>query len=184
MEMLFSLFGVWRLARFDRLGMGYIDPSIEAARRSFFAAVIVAPAYALMLGVRFTELSPSPDPFRFAAAETIAYALSWIAYPLAMAGICQALSRSDRYAGYVCAYNWSLVLQNAVVLPLVILSLTEILPAGVMQVLWLVAIVGITAYVWFIARTALSVSGTAAFGIVALDFILSFFISGAADGLY
>jgi hypothetical protein len=183
-EIVSSLFGAWRLARFDPAGIGFINASIEGARRSFFAAAIVAPAYALMLAVRFSGLDQETDAARFVIAETIAYVLSWVAYPLAMVPVSRALGRFDRYAGYVSAYNWSLVLQNALVLPLVILSASGLLPGGLIQMLWLFAIIAITAYVWFIARTALAISGTAAIGIVALDFVLSFLISGAADGLH
>ncbi len=46
-EAIVSLYGAWRLARLDRRGFEVFDQTPAGAIRSFFAAVLVAPMYAL-----------------------------------------------------------------------------------------------------------------------------------------
>ena len=46
-EVLGALYGAYRLARIDPAGMTYFNLSFEGFWRSFFAAVLVAPAYAV-----------------------------------------------------------------------------------------------------------------------------------------
>jgi hypothetical protein len=179
-----AMFGAWRLARLDARGTECFENSVEGVWRSFFAAVLVYPAYALMLVLRYTHLPEGTDAARFAFAETIAYVISWVAYPLIMLNVARALDRGERALVYISAYNWSLVLQNALVLPLSALSLAGLLPAGLDQLLWLAAIGAILVYVWFVARAGLKLSRLAATGVVAIDVTLSLVISAVADGLY
>ena len=51
-ETLRALYGAYRLARLDAGGMAYFDSSIGGFWRSFFAAVLVVPFYALLLVMR------------------------------------------------------------------------------------------------------------------------------------
>ena len=50
-EIVASLYGAWRLMRLDPTGMTYFNLSADGFWRSFFAAVIVAPAYVLFVVV-------------------------------------------------------------------------------------------------------------------------------------
>jgi hypothetical protein len=183
-EIVTSLWGAWRLARLDPRGIACFQTTVEGVWRSFFAAALVAPAYGLMLAMRFGGAAEGTDPLRFALAEAIAYVVSWVAYPLVMVSVARSLDRLDRYCGYICAYNWSLVLQNLLVLPLSILTMAELLPAGLLQILWLAAIAVITAYVWFIARVGLDLAPLTAVGVVGIDLLLSFLVGAVADSLY
>lgn len=184
-EIWLSLYGAWRLARRDPAGIGWFAGSSDGAARSFFAAVLVAPAYALMLALRFAALpEDAAEPVPFAAAETIAYVVSWVAFPLAMASLSQALGRFDRWPLFVCAYNWSLVVQNALILPVAVASTAGLIPPAVAGLLWLPLLAFLIAYAWFIARVALEVPPSTAFAIVGLDFLLSFAIDATADALH
>ena len=49
-----SLYGAYRLARADKSGLNYFDASIDGFWRSFFAAVVIAPLFALFLIVRYS----------------------------------------------------------------------------------------------------------------------------------
>ena len=79
-ELAASVYGAYRLARLDPNGLRFFDASPAGARRSFYAAAIVAPFYALMLAVGAPE--PASDTLRFSLVEGIAYVLSWVAYPV------------------------------------------------------------------------------------------------------
>jgi hypothetical protein len=174
------------LARLDPGGMAFFDTSVGGVWRSFFAAVIIAPLYALLLSIRLPleGAGSEIDPLQFWLTEGTAYVVSWVAYPVIMITVTQLLNRSDRFQEYVVAYNWSMVLQNALILPIGILSASGVISTDAGGFLWLVALVLILIYMWFIARTALALPPFAAAGIVALDIALSFLISGVARGMY
>ena len=183
-EIVLSVYAAGRLAQFDARALGYFDASPAGVFRSFFAAALVAPFYALTLATRFAATADGVDPVRFALSEGIAYVLSWVAFPLMMADIAQAVDRPGRLYLYITAYNWSLVVQNALILPLAVLVTTGIIPVDLGQLLWLGAIAAIIVYLWFIARSALEISGIMAAGIVVLDIIVSLIISAIAGQLY
>ncbi len=179
-----SIYGACRLARLDRSGMSYFDTSLAGVWQSFFAAVLIAPFYALLLAIRFPLTGGTVDPLHFALAEAVAYVLSWVAFPVVMASLTQTMGCWDRFPAYLVAYNWSLVVQNAVFLPIGLLGATGIIPADAATFLWLLALVAVVVYIWFIARTALELPPFTCAGIVLLDIALSFLISATADSLY
>jgi len=183
-EIVTSLYGACRLARFDPNGMSYFDTSVEGVWRSFFAAVLIAPFYAVLLAIRFPLDGGDIDPMQFTLAEGVAYVMSWVAYPVVMVTLTQVMGCWERFPAYIAAYNWSMVLQNALFLPIGILGATGAISADAASFLWLVALVAVLVYIWFIARTALDLPPFTCAGIVILDIALSFLISAMADGLY
>ena len=64
-----SIYGAYRLARLDAAGMSYFDTSVAGFWRSFFAAVIIAPFYAMLLAIRFPIIAADADPTRFVLYE-------------------------------------------------------------------------------------------------------------------
>ena len=84
-----SLYGAYRLARFDARGMTYFETSLAGFWRSFYAAVIVAPVFAVLLVMRYAAGGEAVDEARFASVEAIAYVIAWIAFPLVMVSLAQ-----------------------------------------------------------------------------------------------
>jgi hypothetical protein len=182
-ELVRALYGAFRLARFDADGMTYLDQTVGACWRSFFAAVLVLPLYATLLVAQFATGQVAADGFRFAVVEAIAYVIGWLLFPVAMATVAPMMGRNERYVGFIVAYNWASVWQNTVILPIAILGTVGILPAPGGEFLSLVAFCYVLAYGWFVARTALDVPGSWAAGLVVLDLFLSFLLKGASEGL-
>ncbi len=180
-EAAFALYGAYRLARFDARGMTYFETSIEGFWRSFYAAVIVAPFYAVLLLMRHAAGGAAVDGVRFASVEAIAYVIAWVAFPLAMVPLARVLDREERYLGYIVAYNWASVLQNAVYLPLVMLGVAGTISAETAQALVLIAIFLILVYTWFITKVALTVGARTAAALVALSLVLSFLVNWVAS---
>ena len=181
-EAIVSLYGAWRLARLDPRGIELFDRSEAGAVRSFAAAVPVLPLYvlaALMLAPR----GPTTHPLRWLSVQAIAYVLSWVAYPVAAESLTRMMGCRQRFAGYLSAYNWSMVLQNAALLPLTLLTILQVLPDDIMQFLWLAAIAVVMGWLWFIARTALAIGGLAAAGLVLADQLISMLIDNLATRL-
>ena len=174
-----GVFGVWRLAHFDPQGMAFIDRTIEGFWKSFFSAVIVLPGYvalmALARGNQSGEIANAPL-WRVVTIEGIAYVIAWVAFPLAMVVIADLLDRREHYIGFIVAANWSAVVQIAVLLPAAAIYAATGISLALM--LYIVLWSGIFVYAWFIAKTAMDITGPAAVGIVALSFVLDILIDG------
>jgi len=181
-EMLNGLYGAYRLLRLDPRGMAFFNISEEGFWNSFKAAAIVFPLFSLLILVRYATDTIATPLWRYISIETIAYVIGWIAFPVVMAGVCRQYQRADRYVGFVTAYNWAAVLQNAIYLPIAILSVSGRITTGG-GLLVLVTMAVIIVYNWFIAKTALEISAPAAAGVVIIDFIVSFAINMYAEAL-
>ena len=180
-EVVAALYGAYRLARFDPSGLDFFDATIAGFWRSFFAAVLVAPVYLVLLLIRYSQLVDQIALFRFFAIEVIAYVIAWVAFPVIMASLARTLGRDAFFIRYIVAYNWGAVLQNGLYLPIAILATGGLLAGSGANALGLLALSLIIIYVWFITRTALEVAGGIAAGIVGLDFLLSILINGFAE---
>jgi hypothetical protein len=180
-ETLRALRGAWRLAAGDRTALALFDDSVGGFWRSFRAALIIAPAQALLLALKYAGEPPAAGWPRIAAVELIAYAMSWLAFPVAMELVCRLLDRERAWRGYIVVYNWAAVLQIAVFVPAVLLAAA--LPGALTSLLLLVIWLAVMIYTWLIARIALAVHPLSAAAIVVLDFALTYLIGKAADGL-
>jgi hypothetical protein len=182
-EIAAGAYGAWRLALFDPAGMQWFDRSIEGFWRSFRVAALVAPAYALLLYLHDLSGSPPPDLARYLVVQAIAYVVMWVAFPLVMAHLAPIIDRDAEYLGFVVAYNWSTILQMAVLLPLAFLLAGRTEPGGPASLLALAGQLALLVYEWFIVKTALRLGGFAATGLVLLDFVLSLLIGSVTDHL-
>ena len=182
-EVMTALYGTYRLARLDAAGMDFFDATPAGFWRSFFAAVLIAPFYLLLLTIRFSGLPETAPFFSFIAIESIAYVIVWVAFPLLIASLAKILDRDSHYIRFIVAYNWAAVLQNGLYLPIAIMATSGLLAAGTANALGLMALSLIVFYTWFITRTALEIPAGIAAGIVGLDFLLSILINTVATGL-
>jgi hypothetical protein len=168
-----GLTGALRLARLDRSGMRYFEPTVDGFWRSFQAAVIAAPIYLLLILLRTDEHPLSADPLRATLIEAIGYVIEWTAFPLAAWYLARAFNCSGRYFGFVVAYNWANVIQVAVYVPVALLAATSVLPDSLISILALAVTAAVIYYQYFITRTALGVDALAAIAFVGTDFVLS-----------
>jgi hypothetical protein len=187
-EIVFAFYGAWRLALLDAGGIAYFGTTTDAFWRSFFAAAIIAPFFAVVMALRYSldmgdvSLDMSDvDPARFVTIEAIAYVTGWVAFPYAMLSIARLIDRDEHYVRFIVAYNWTAVLQNALYMPIICLAMIGALPDGLSAILQFVALAVILFYTWFITRTALDIGGPAAVAIVLFDLILGIFINVYAD---
>ena len=121
-EVLTALYGALRLARFDPSGLDFFEQTETGFWRSFFAAVLVAPFYLMLTSIRYSGLTETVPFVRFLAIETIAYVIAWVAFPLLMAALTRSLGREAHYIRTIVAYNWAAVWQNALYMPVAMLS--------------------------------------------------------------
>jgi hypothetical protein len=180
-EILRSSYGAWRLLLGDASGLTHIDTTSAGMWRSFLLAPLLLPFFLLMVIQHAIEVGAGRSWPHIFGIELSAYAIGWSAFPLAMVWIAPLIDREREYDGYIAAYNWSNVVQFALVMPLVLVGLVSILPDGILEVLSIAVNLGLLAYGWFIARTALRLPALGAIAIVALDFIIAIFVRTIAD---
>lgn len=169
-----ALYGAYRLARLDPNGLSYFDISPTGFWHSFTAAILVFPLYLATMLARWVAQAEPTNGIRFIAIEMIAYVIAWTAFPVLMTVVVKAVDREQYYMRGIIAYNWAAVLQNVLYLPVVILGLVGV--RGI-EPLSLAVLIFVLFYSWFVTKTALQVSIFAAWGIVALDLVVSILLS-------
>jgi hypothetical protein len=176
-----SLYGAYRLAFLDQSGMNHFNLSFEGFWRSFFAAVLVAPGFALLVAHKLSTRPGSFDLGWAALVQIVAYGLSWAAFPLAAVVLTQLLGLSRNYVALVVALNWAAVLQVGVFLAAVVLELA--VPGFLDGLMLLLVTGGILFYQWFVTRAALQTTGGIALLMVLVDLVLNTAINLSADRL-
>jgi len=178
-EVTAALTGVVYLAKGDIVGLAYFDDSERGFWRSFWAALIVAPAWVLLLAL--DEEPMAAGPLRMIVVQTIDYALLWTAFPLILYELLNRTGRTQRFCLYMSIHNWASVVETPIML--FAAAFATAVPGPVAGLVPLLAMALIFAYEWFIARVGLAVGlGTAA-GIAAMDFVLSMIVQLVADGM-
>ncbi|HER27238.1 MAG TPA: hypothetical protein ENI69_09025 [Rhodospirillales bacterium] len=181
-EVLNSLYGAYRLARMDPHGLSFFNNTEEGFWNSFKAAAVILPLFLVLTAVRYTVDDIDSSLLRYFFIEMIAYVVGWVAFPVLIPRICAQLQRTHHYMRFIIAYNWSAVLQNALYIPIVLFSITGLLPGGG-GFFVLMAMIAIIVYSWFITKTALDIPGPVAAAIVVFDLFISFTINMYAEAL-
>ncbi|MEE8516504.1 MAG: hypothetical protein V3T02_07695 [Alphaproteobacteria bacterium] len=175
-----ALYGAWRLARLDPRGQDHFDASITGFWRSFQAAVIVAPAFVFLILFNLDQPNITAGALRLTLVESLAYIISWTAFPLAMVALAHRLNRDQNYIRFIVAHNWANVLQVAVFLPTAIIA-QVVGPSA--RFLTVAAMVAIFLYQWYVARTVLSINPFQAIGIVLVNLFIDIIITLIANGM-
>jgi hypothetical protein len=176
-----GLYGAWRLAHGDRMGLGYFDASLDGFWRSFWAAAIVAPAYLLLIGLSQGEAGGTAGPMRAFTVHAIAYALDWTAFPLAMVFGTRALGREANYLRFIVALNWAKVIEAAILLPAALLA--AVVPGGLAGALPLLGFGLVLVYHWWVTKCGLGADGMEAAGIVGVNLAIGVAITVWAQSL-
>ncbi len=182
-EIIRSLYGTLRLARGDTGGMAFFNATEEGFWRSFTAAILIAPLFIMLLTVRYHVNETSVPVLRFTAVETIAYVVSWVAFPLLLFHLTDILGIGERYIRYIVAYNWASVIQNLLYLPFALLVEAHLVQGVGSTFVGLILLGLVLLYTWFVTRTALEISNLLAAGLVTVDLALSIFINTITQGM-
>jgi hypothetical protein len=180
-EVVRSLYGAYRLAFMDQSGLAHFNFSIEGFWRSFFAAVLVAPGFALLIAQKLVARPEPFDPGWALLVQILAYGLSWAAFPLAAMVLTRLLGLSHNYVPLIVTLNWGAVLQLLVFLAAVVVGLA--LPGVLEGLIMLIVTGGVLFYQWFITRSALQTTSGIAVMLVLIDLVLNSAISVSADRL-
>ena len=167
-EIINALFGSWRLMRFDADGMNWFDLSIKGFWRSFFAALPVAPFFALLVYFDFSRQTDSFDVGRETLVTIVVYAVGWTIVPVIMVLVTKLLGLSRGFIPMMVAYNWTtvpqIILQALATLP----GAIGLIPDEFSGALLFAALIYILVFEWFVIRTTLRTTTVTALGIVLL----------------
>ena len=94
-EIVNSAFGAYRLALLDTTALRWFTISIPAFWRSFIAALLVGPPFALIVALRFDPELMVRDTYWL--SESISYILGWVVFPIVMVPVCWAMSLGNHY---------------------------------------------------------------------------------------
>ena len=178
-EVLRSIYGAYLLARMDASGMGLMNLTVEGFWRSFFAAVLVAPGYALLVVHRMMTRPESVDAGWAFLVHVLAYVIGWAAFPVIALVLTFLLSVSHNYVSLIVAANWAAVIQ--VMAFLLVIAATLVLPTLLAGMLLAVITIAMLFYQWFVIRTALQTSGAIAFALVLVDLAVNTAINVSAE---
>ncbi len=178
-----GIYGAWRLACHDRGGMRCFDTSLDGFWKSFYAALFAAPGFVFLKLLSLSGLGAEFPLFRFLALQSVIYFISWFAFPLVVIYVTDALDRWERYFDFIVAFNWSNVLQMALLVVVTILVTAGVLPGALGMLATLVATLAIIYYEWFIAVTALQITGGQAAGVVAVDIVIGILLNSVVAGI-
>jgi hypothetical protein len=171
-EMNHAVRGIWRLVHLDARGLDHFDRSVAGFWRSFHVAVLVLPAYAVLIPANLAMHPPTGGWQRIMAVELLIYIFAWLAYPVIAYEICRLMKRTDEYVGFIVVYNWSSILGVALSLA-VAAAITGGVPRGLCSLLLYLGYGGLLFYTWFISRLALNIDGMTATIFPILEFGLS-----------
>jgi len=74
--------GAARLARFDLEGFEYFDNSIHGFWQSFYAAVVIAPLFLILILIQYLTTEGGGPFLHYLIIEGLAYFIAWPAFPL------------------------------------------------------------------------------------------------------
>lgn len=167
-----SIFGAWLFARFNANGITFFDNTVEAFWRSFWAAAIVLPAYAILLMLRYSGATIGVGAGTAIYVNSIAYVINWMAFPFAMFYIAPMFNRDQWYCRFIVAYNWSAVVQTTLMLIVSLSVASGFFPPALGFWATAIALIYIAVYKAFIAHVALQATWAGAAGIVFLEISL------------
>ena len=177
-EIVYRVYGAWRLARFDAKGVQFFDATPEAALRSFFAAALVAPAFVIsqLLVSSGAEVKSDASSVAVFLVFALEYCLLWVVPPVIVYRVCQLVGRETVFFRFLSASNWSSVVTVHLQLAFTLLGAGAVLPETLAPLLAFVLYAYVICYQWFVARHCLDVSALASVGFVALQFFIGLII--------
>ena len=183
-EISIALFGVWRLAAFDRTGVHFFDNTPNAFWESFNAAWLALPAYALLVLLSFSQHPVDAGPLRVLSVELISYVIGWVMFPLVMVAFTDTVKSDQNYFRFIAAWNWAIVLQAYFFLGVSAVAASGSVPDTLGGLGSLVTTLAIFTYQGFIAKTTLNVTTPVAILIVVIDLMIAIGLSLISRSLY
>ncbi len=162
-------------------GLSYFEKTYSGFVRSFFPALVLAPFQAIHVAALYRAATPTPDLTVTIIVEVLAYIVSWTLFPFVMLYVARALGKDRAYFTYMVPYNWLQLMMGLIIWPLTLLVDARILGSEGAEFFNFVLLGMLLFYGTYLARTALEIATSLAFGIVAMDIVLSLISNDLID---
>ncbi len=136
---------LWR----DPAAPTYFDNTTEACLRSFRVMVLVAPLQAILLLVRYADVTTVADDMEVFVVETLSYVVEWLLFPVIFHEIARRQGWLDRYARYIGALNW--INLPGMILAVMFIPLARLAPTAIGDLVS-IGLQGLFFY-WFLVTT-------------------------------
>lgn len=171
-EILWSLFGCYRLALRDENALSYFNLSEKGFWSSFTAILLAIPILCIQNSLSHTFADPSVGLLPFLVLYIITMVITWMIYLTCIGVASKFLNVSDNFGVFVITYNWAQLALMTIWLPFFILAL-GLMGVGITSMLGLI-FVGISyVFLWIVIKTSLKIPGPTAAALAFLEFILS-----------
>jgi len=182
-EILRALRGAWRLFLRDETGYEQFNTTIGGFWRSFAVILLIFPLYYIAFQAEQQIMETASKDTAIMIGETsfasvaMALIIDWFAYPALMAVLARMLNLGGRYVAYIIAYNWTSLLLMGLMMPSFLLFLSGFIePGTAMGVNFTLTVFALYIH-WYVALSALKVSGIQASAFVAIDLLMSLTIN-------
>lgn len=186
-EIFQSIYGAWRIARFDPNAMNHFNLSLQGFWRSFFASILLAPFFLISkivneVGAGAEQMSQGP--VGYTVFWLFVWFLAWAVFPIVMVLVASLLKLSDTYVPFIIAWNWSSVLMAILLYPFYILHGLNLIGQEAAALLMMAAQISVFYYSYLVTRASLQCALFAAIGVVIMEFLLGLLIQGGANHFY
>ena len=188
-EALRAIEGSVAIARRDPDASRFFDLSADAFWRSFAVVLFLVPLYFIvsaaetrMLFEMRDQITGTPPGYSvLLISNLVTLGIEWFAYPIAILFIAPLFSVGQRVSPYIIVYNWSSLTISLVMVPNFVLYLIGVFPIAMAVLVNFGLVLAVVWYRFLLAREVLGAPIGTAIGFVALDVVLSLFISSAIE---
>ena len=163
----------------DPAAPSYFENTAESCLRSFQVMILVAPLYAVVLAILYSNVTTTADGWEIVAVEALRYTVDWLLFPVIFFEIARRQNWVGQYPRYISALNW-------VNLPLMVVAVVAVILASILPtaaaILIQLGLYGLLFY-WFLAvtRSVLNASWVQSFMLLLVNWVPSRFLSVIVD---
>lgn len=163
----------------DPAAPSYFENTAESCLRSFQVMILVAPLYAVVLAILYSNVTTTADGWEIVAVEALRYTVDWLLFPVIFFEIARRQNWVGQYPRYISALNW-------VNLPLMVVAVVAVVLASILStaaaILIQLGLYGLLFY-WFLAvtRSVLNASWVQSFMLLLVNWVPSRFLSVIVD---
>ncbi|MFT6556223.1 MULTISPECIES: hypothetical protein [Sneathiella] len=171
-EVIYSLFGSFRLALRDPDALRYFNLSPAGFWASFTALLLSVPLLALDFYLDFRLIGAEIPALPFILSKLGITYVSWLLYLVIVGVADQYIFETKKFGNFTIIYNWAQLALICVWLPFSILSMGY-LGLALTSLLSLTFLILSYVFLWYILRRTLEISGTAAVLMAFIEFVVA-----------
>ena len=163
----------------DPAAPSYFENTAESCLRSFLVMILVAPLYAIVLTILYSNVTTTAEGWEIVGVEALRYVVDWLLFPVIFFEIARRQNWVGLYPRYISALNW-------VNLPLMVVAVVAVILASILPtaaaILIQLGLYGLLFY-WFLAvtRSVLKASWLQSFMLLLVNWVPSRFLSVIVD---